>query len=157
MDRSPITMRSFVKTFVFFIWVGHLWQFNHFNFFFWNLPIGRLHGTTIPLQKKSFSFSQRSFFSLQILPLFFCIVRFLALVMGSRHDVVGDDRGFYRASWWGVVSVLEMVFEFNHKIMINVQKSPPSIMVTRKPMVCERLDKGLVVQGEDVSPPVHTT
>ena len=69
----------------------------------------------------------------------------------------GDNEGFYRASWWGVVSVLEMVFEFNHKIMINVQESPPSIMVTRKPMVCERLDKGLVVQGENVSPPVHTT
>jgi hypothetical protein len=103
MDMSPITMRSFVKTFVFFIWAGHLWQFNHFNFFFWNLPIGRLPSTTIPLQIFFFSFSQRSFFSLQILPLFFCIVRFLALVMGSRHEVVGDDIGFYRASWWGVV------------------------------------------------------
>jgi len=69
----------------------------------------------------------------------------------------GNDGGFYRASWWGVISVLERVFEFNHKIMINVQESSPSIMVTRKPMVCERLGKGLVVQGEDASPPLHPT
>jgi hypothetical protein len=26
-------------------------------------------------------------------------------------------------------------FAFNHKIMIKIQESPPSIMVTRKPMV----------------------
>jgi len=39
-------------------------------------------------------------------------------------------------------------FVFNHKIMIKV---------TRKPMVCESLSKGLVVLGEDASPQVHPT
>jgi hypothetical protein len=29
-------------------------------------------------------------------------------------------------------------FKFNHKILIKVQKSSPSIMVTRKLMVCVR-------------------
>jgi hypothetical protein len=46
-------------------------------------------------------------------------------------------------------------FEFNHKIMIKVHESPPSIMVTRKPMVYESLSKGLIMQGENLSPPVH--
>jgi hypothetical protein len=41
--------------------------------------------------------------------------------------------------------------------MIKVQESPPSIKVTRKPMVCESLSKRLVVQGEDTSHPVHPT
>jgi hypothetical protein len=36
-------------------------------------------------------------------------------------------------------------FGFNHKFMIKVQKSSPSIMVTRNPMVYESLGKGLVV------------
>jgi len=37
-------------------------------------------------------------------------------------------------------------FEYNHKVMIMKFRSPhPSIMVTRKPMVCESLGKGLVV------------
>jgi hypothetical protein len=30
-------------------------------------------------------------------------------------------------------------YEFNHKIMIKVQESPPNIMVTRIPIVCESL------------------
>ena len=47
--------------------------------------------------------------------------------------------------------------EFNHKIMIKVQESPPNIMVTRKSMVCDSLGKGLVVQGEDASLLVHPT
>jgi len=34
----------------------------------------------------------------------------------------------------------------------KVQESPPNIMVTRKPMVCESLSKQLVVQGKDASP-----
>jgi hypothetical protein len=42
-------------------------------------------------------------------------------------------------------------FEFNYKIIIKVQESLPSIMVTKKPMVYKSSDKGLVVQGEDTS------
>jgi hypothetical protein len=30
-------------------------------------------------------------------------------------------------------------------------------MITRKPMVYESLGNGLIVQGEDVSPPMHPT
>jgi hypothetical protein len=30
-------------------------------------------------------------------------------------------------------------------------------MITRKPMVCENLGKGLVVQGKNTSPPIHPT
>jgi hypothetical protein len=30
-------------------------------------------------------------------------------------------------------------------------------MITRKPMVCESLGKGLVVQGKNASPPMHPT
>jgi hypothetical protein len=37
----------------------------------------------------------------------------------------------------------------------KIQELPPSIKFTTKPMVCESLGKGLVVQGEDVSPFVH--
>jgi len=48
-------------------------------------------------------------------------------------------------------------FWFNHKIMIKVQESPPSIMVIRKLMVRESLGKRLVVLGEAVSPLVHLT
>jgi hypothetical protein len=33
--------------------------------------------------------------------------------------------------------------------------SPPDIMVTRKPMVCESPGKRLVVQEKDTSPLVH--
>ena len=36
-------------------------------------------------------------------------------------------------------------FEFNHKIIIKVYESPPSINVIRKPMICVSLSKGLVV------------
>jgi hypothetical protein len=36
-------------------------------------------------------------------------------------------------------------FRFNHKFMIEVKKSSPSIMVTRNPMVYETLGKGLVM------------
>jgi len=32
-------------------------------------------------------------------------------------------------------------FEFNHKIMIKVQESPPSIKVPRKLIVCKSLSK----------------
>jgi hypothetical protein len=39
--------------------------------------------------------------------------------------------------------------------MIKVQESPPSIMVTKKTMVYESLSKGLIMQGEDISPSVH--
>jgi hypothetical protein len=39
--------------------------------------------------------------------------------------------------------------------MIKFQKSPPSIKVTRKPMVCENMSKGLIMQEEDASLPVH--
>ena len=48
-------------------------------------------------------------------------------------------------------------FGFNNKIMIKVQESPPGIKVTRKPMVCKTLSKGLIVQKEDASPLVHPT
>ena len=48
-------------------------------------------------------------------------------------------------------------FEFNHKIIINVKKSLPSIMVTNNPMVCESLGKRLVIQGKDASPLGHST
>jgi hypothetical protein len=41
--------------------------------------------------------------------------------------------------------------------MINVQESPPNIMVTRNPMVYEGLGKRLVVQGKDASFPMHPT
>jgi len=41
--------------------------------------------------------------------------------------------------------------------MIKVQESPPNIMVTRKPIVCESLSKGLVMQGEDASLLMHPT
>ena len=40
----------------------------------------------------------------------------------------------------------------------NSKESPPSIMVTRKPIgLRESWVRGLVVQGEDESPPVHPT
>jgi hypothetical protein len=42
----------------------------------------------------------------------------------------GDGRGFCRASCVRCC-VLEIGFGFNHKIIINVQESSPSIMVTR--------------------------
>jgi len=42
----------------------------------------------------------------------------------------GDGGGSYRASWWEVLCVGKG-FGFNNKIMIKVQESPPSIMVTR--------------------------
>jgi hypothetical protein len=42
----------------------------------------------------------------------------------------GDDGGFRRASCVRCC-VLGRVFVFNHKIMIKVQESPPSTMVTR--------------------------
>jgi hypothetical protein len=48
-------------------------------------------------------------------------------------------------------------FEFNHKIRIKVQESPPNIMVIKKPMVCESSGKRLVVQEKDASPLVHPT
>jgi hypothetical protein len=41
--------------------------------------------------------------------------------------------------------------------MIKVHESPPSIKVTKKPMVCEGMCKGMVVQGEDASSLVHPT
>jgi len=44
-----------------------------------------------------------------------------------------------------VVRKRKKVFKFNHKIKIRVQKSPPNIKVTKKPMVCESLSKGLIV------------
>ena len=43
-------------------------------------------------------------------------------------------------------------FWSNHKIIIKVQESSPSIMVIKKLIVCESLGRGLVVQGEDISP-----
>jgi hypothetical protein len=33
--------------------------------------------------------------------------------------------------------------------------SPPSIMITRKPVICESSGKGLVMQEKDASPLVH--
>jgi hypothetical protein len=49
-------------------------------------------------------------------------------------------------------------FSINHKNYdYKVLESPSSIMVTRKPMVCESPGNGLVVQGEDVSPLIHLT
>jgi hypothetical protein len=36
--------------------------------------------------------------------------------------------------------------------MIKVKKSPPIIMVTRKPMVYESLSKRLIMQGKYISP-----
>jgi len=52
--------------------------------------------------------------------------------------------------------MLGRVFGFNHKIIIKVYESSPSIMVTRN-LWSMSLSKGLVVQGEDASPPVHPT
>ena len=36
--------------------------------------------------------------------------------------------------------------------MIKVQESPPNIMITRKPVVCESPSKRLIIQGKDISP-----
>jgi hypothetical protein len=44
---------------------------------------------------------------------------------------LATTKAFCCASSARCVCVLERVFGFNHKIMINVQESPPSIMVTR--------------------------
>ena len=44
-----------------------------------------------------------------------------------------------------VVGKRKKVFEFNNKIKIRVQKSPSNIKVTKKPMVCKSLSKGLIV------------
>ena len=48
---------------------------------------------------------------------------------GCPYTVVGDDRGFCRVFY--VMCGVGKVFEFNHKIMINVQKSFLGIMVAR--------------------------
>ena len=55
-------------------------------------------------------------------------------------------------------NVVEGDFGFNHKIIINVQESPPNILrLLGNLMVCESLDKRLVVQRENISPSVHPT
>jgi hypothetical protein len=41
--------------------------------------------------------------------------------------------------------------------MIKFQESPHSIKVTKKPMICENLSKGLIVQKKNASPQVHPT
>ena len=46
---------------------------------------------------------------------------------------------------------------FNHKIMIEVQDSPPIIIVTRKSMLCKSLGNWLLVQGKDTSFSMHPT
>jgi len=50
-------------------------------------------------------------------------------VTGCR-DVEATMR-FYRASWGGVCVLLGKDFGFNHKIIIKVQESSPSIMITK--------------------------
>ena len=58
-----------------------------------------------------------------------------------RRVVVRKKKKVFRV----VVRKRKKVFKFNHKIKIRVQKSPPNIKVTKKPMVCESLSKGLIV------------
>jgi len=53
------------------------------------------------------------------------------------HDVKNDKPAF-REVW-------KEGLKYNHKILIKVHESPPGIKVTRKPMVCKSLGKGLVV------------
>jgi len=75
MDRSPIAMRPFEKKNLCILHMAsNPWQFDHFKNL-WILPIGKLVGTTIPLQKNI------SVFSLKILSFFFLRVHFLALVL----------------------------------------------------------------------------
>jgi hypothetical protein len=49
-------------------------------------------------------------------------------------------------------------FEYNKKIMIIKFRSCHLILwILEKSIVCESLGKGLVVQEEDASPPMHPT
>jgi hypothetical protein len=59
-----------------------------------------------------------------------------------RRDVVSDDEALCHASL--MRCCVGKVFGFNHKIMINVQESLPSIMVTRN-LWSASLRRGLVV------------
>jgi hypothetical protein len=53
--------------------------------------------------------------------------------------------------------VLGRVFEFNHKIMINVQESPPSIMVTRNLWFVRVWERDCLCKEKTHEPPVHPT
>uniref|UniRef100_A0A6N2N7Z0 DEAD/DEAH-box helicase domain-containing protein n=1 Tax=Salix viminalis TaxID=40686 RepID=A0A6N2N7Z0_SALVM len=60
---------------------------------------------------------------------------------------------------WGQRRAVKNGVVYNRKIYdYNYKESPPSITVTRKPIgLRESWVRGLVVQGEDASPPVHPT
>ena len=53
--------------------------------------------------------------------------------------------------------MLGRVFEFNHKIMINVQESPPSIMVTRNLWFVRVWERDCLCKEKTHEPPVHPT
>jgi hypothetical protein len=55
-------------------------------------------------------------------------MHFIGIVAGRRRLATAEI--LCRASWCEVLCVGKG-FRFNHKIMINIQESPPSIMVTR--------------------------
>jgi hypothetical protein len=78
-----------------------------------------------------------------------------AIISQKKHEPavgIGDTESVPPERCW---KGKEKGFGFNY--MIKVQKLSPSIMVTRKPIVCESAGKELVVQGEDASPPVYPT
>jgi len=65
---------------------------------------------------------------------------------------IGDTESVPPERFW---KGKEKDFGFNH--IIKVQKLLPSIMVTKKLIICESPGKEFVVQREDASPSVYPT
>jgi hypothetical protein len=80
IDKSPITMRPLWKILCIFN-LGRspmtIWQFQYF----WILPIDRLSGTTIPLQKKNLSVFHKYHLFVYKPSLIFLRMRFLTLIL----------------------------------------------------------------------------